>query len=207
MPLMPYIAVIATGWIVHLPRVARFAAIVWLVLAVGANTLATTFGVGGVTEIKLVANPPGNTEAFPDRVVVYSSAGFLVAGPQRDGDVPRLLKALRPDGVRLITFNQNADGGPPDFSTAGLEALSRIAHLLPVPTPAFVRTNPEAAALVHGPVAPGAPRPCTLLDDGTGVWAIRLEPSARKLTTYCPLGHPRYDESVAAEGFAAAALP
>src|SRR6202023_934368 len=103
----------------------------------GATTLATTFGAGGKTEIKLVGSPPTNTEALPDRVVLYSNAGFLVAGPQRDGDVPGLLHALRRHGVRLVTFRnpENAGGGPPDFSTAGLEALSRIAGLRTAPQP------------------------------------------------------------------------
>lgn len=87
LPLIPYLAVIGTGWIVHLPREARFCATALLVLAVAANTLGTTFGLGRPVELALVSHPPV-TGAFPDRVVLYSNQGFLVAGPQRDGDVP-----------------------------------------------------------------------------------------------------------------------
>src|SRR5262249_16935126 len=39
MSLLPYLAVLGTGWIVHLPRAARLAAACVLVLAVAANTL------------------------------------------------------------------------------------------------------------------------------------------------------------------------
>lgn len=121
MPLLPHLAVVGTGWIVYLPRAARVATVAVLAFAVGANTLATTFGVGERAEIALVSAPPENTQAFPDRVVLYSSGGFLVSGPERDGDVPGLLRALRRHGVRVVAFSnpQNAGGGPPDFSTGG----------------------------------------------------------------------------------------
>ena len=46
MPLIVYLAVIATGWIVCLPRKARLVAIVVLAFGVAANTLGITFGVG-----------------------------------------------------------------------------------------------------------------------------------------------------------------
>jgi hypothetical protein len=195
MPLMPYLAVIATGWIVHLTRAARLATIGVLVLAVAANTLGTTFGVGGTTEVKLVGKPPTNTQAFPDRILLYSSAGFLVAGPQRDGDVPGLLHALRRDGVRLVTFSnpENAGGGPPDFSTSGLEVLSEIARLKwALEDTAAVHAGPKVVALIHRPITPGAPPACAKLSDGTGVWVVRLQLAVSRLSLYCPFRHPHF---------------
>lgn len=194
MPLLPYLAVIGTGWIISLRRPARLAAIGILGFAVSANTLATTFGVGGKTEIKLVGSPPTNSQAFPDRVVVYSNAGFLVAGPHRDGDVPGLLGALRRDGVRVVTFSnpENAGGGPPDFSTSGLEALALIARLRPSSVTALVHRGPEFVALLHRSTAPSAPPPCTRLADGTGVWVVRFDSTSRRLSLYCPFPSPHF---------------
>ena len=125
MPLMPYLAVIATGWIIYLPRVARLAATGVLALAVAANTLGTTFGVGGQLETKLVRSPPV-TEALADRIVFYSNRGFLVAGPKRDGDVPGLLQALVRNGVRAVGWIPSQTEGP-DFSFEGLVPLVLLA--------------------------------------------------------------------------------
>jgi hypothetical protein len=190
MPLMPYLAVIATGWIIYLPRAARFVATTVLVLAVVANTLATTFGVGGKVETTLVGSPP-STQAFPDRIVFYSNAGFLVAGPQRDGDVPGLLKALRREGVKVVAFNAS-ESAAPDFSYEGLIPLAMIAGLLPSFETSLVKSAPTAVVLLHRSTSPQAPPMCTRLSDGTGVWAVRIDTQSGKLTYYCPFHHPRY---------------
>lgn len=190
MPLLPYLAVIGTGWIVHLPRLPRLAATGTLALAVTANTLATTFGVGGLSAIKLVKSPPA-TEAFPDQIVFYSNRGFLVAGPQRDGNVPGLFQALRRDGVELIAFDLKQSQGP-DFSFEGLLALALIAKVSLYPEPSLAKRSPTVAALIHQPISPGAPATCARLSDGTGVWVVRLNPASGKLAYYCPLRRSHY---------------
>jgi 4-amino-4-deoxy-L-arabinose transferase-like glycosyltransferase len=188
MPLMPYLAVIGTGWIVHLPRTARLAATGVVVLAVAANTLATSFGVG--KQVDLVSSLPG-TPALPDRIVLYSNEGFLVAGPQRDGDVPGLLRALRRDGVQVVTFSP-AESAAPDFSAEGLFPLAMIAGLSSSYQTALVRTSPAAVALIHQSIPSKAPPTCTRLSDGTGVWVVRLNQAAGKLAFYCPYRHPQF---------------
>lgn len=191
MPLMPYLAVIGTGWIVHLPRTARVAATGALVLAVAANTLGSTFGVGGQAELKLVHSPPA-TEAQSDRVVFYSNRGFLVAGPKRDGDVPGLLRALRRDGVRTIVVSVEESSGP-DFSFEGLIPLASIAKL----TPIFTRGqrfsgSSDVVTLVHKSISPNGPSPCARLSDGTGVFVVRYRPSSGRLMLYCPYRDPSF---------------
>ncbi len=190
MPLMPYLAVIATGWIVYLPRVARLAATGVLVLAVAANTLGTTFGVGGTVETTLVSSPPA-TEASPDRIVFYSNGGFLVAGPKRDGDVPSLLRALRQNGVKVVAWNERQSEAP-DFSFEGLRPLAMIAGLSPSFETTRANTSSTVAALIHQPIAPNAPATCTRLGDGTGVWVLRINPATSRLELYCPFRHPSF---------------
>ncbi len=190
MPLMPYLAVIGTGWIVHLPRTPRLAAAVVLVLAVFANTLSTTFGIGGQVEAKLVSSPP-NTEAFPDRIVLYSPHGFLVAGPQRDGDVPGLFKALRSNGVKVVAFG-TSEIASADFSSEGLFPLATIASLSTSIEPELVSSSPAVVAVIHEPVLPSLPPACTMLSDGTGVWVLRIDPVSRQVGYYCPLRRPQY---------------
>lgn len=190
MPLMPYLAVIGTGWIVHLSRLPRFALVAFLVLAVAANTLSTTFGVGGQVEAKLVGSPP-TTQAFPDRVVFYSNHGFLVAGPQRDGDVPGLFSALHEAGVQVVAFYENQLEAP-DFSGEGIGSLAMIAGLRPSIETSLVVTTAAAVTVLHGPITQSSPAACTILTDRTGVWVLRRDPQSGALVYYCPYRQPRY---------------
>jgi hypothetical protein len=161
-----------------------------LVLAVLANTLSTSFGLGSQVEAKLVSAPP-NTEAYPDRVVVYSNHGFLVAGPQRDGDVPGLLKTLRDEGVEVVAFNAGQIEAA-DFSGEGLGPLAMIAGLLPSVETALADSSPAAVAVIHQSVSSSLPPACTTLSDGTGVWLLRLDQVSAQVTYYCPFRQPQY---------------
>jgi hypothetical protein len=191
LPLLAFLSVIATGWIVRLPRIARVAATVVLLLAVAANTLAITFGVGQEVKVALAGELPA-TEQLPDRVILYSPNGFLVSAPSRDGDVPGLLEALHHNGVRTVAWSleQSAD---PDFSYEGLLPLARIAGLSPA-----VAAGPElypsasVATLLHQRPTAHTPPTCTKLSDGTAVWVVRYDTAAGKLALYCPSRRPQF---------------
>jgi Dolichyl-phosphate-mannose-protein mannosyltransferase len=196
LPLLPYAAVIATGWIVYMPRAVRWTAIVVLLLGVSANTLGTTFGVGNTVKLALAhPTPPG--EEIPDTIVLYSTDGFLVAGPSRDGDVPGLLAALKREGIKTVIWSGRKSIGT-DFDSEGLLPLIRVAGLSPAITAEveFAHSS-DTVTLVHLPAgANGAPA-CTRLSDGTGVWVIRYDTFARELAYYCPTRRPRfYDPGV-----------
>jgi Dolichyl-phosphate-mannose-protein mannosyltransferase len=190
-PLLAFLAVLATGWIAALPRKARLAVSAVLVLGVAANTLGITFGVGREVKLALV-DPLPHTEQPSDQIVVYSTAGFLASAPSRDGDVPGLLEALQRNGVRVVTwgFEQSE---LPDFSFEGLLPLAKIAKLTPQVTqsPEF-RASASVATLLHQGVSTGTPPPCTRLSDGTGVWVLRYDTVAGKPALYCPTRHPQF---------------
>jgi hypothetical protein len=193
MPLMPYLAVIGTGWIVHLPRIWRLAATGLLVVAVAANTLGTTFGVGGKVETTLVRSPPA-TQALADRIVFYSNQGFLVAGPKRDGDVLGLLRALRRDGVTVLAWDVR-ESNDAALSFEGLRALAMIAGLSPSNEAAQVAGSSTTAVLIHQSNPPRAPGACfTRLSDGSSVFAVRRNPASGRMALYCPFGHPHFSE-------------
>jgi 4-amino-4-deoxy-L-arabinose transferase-like glycosyltransferase len=190
-PLLPYLAVIATGWIVYLPRTAYWVAIAVLALGVSANTLGTTFGVGKTVQLELVHPLPQGEEAADD-ITFYSNGGFLVAGPSRDGDVPGLLSALKREGVDTVAWAAEQSTAP-DFDTEGLLPLARIAGLTAGITrrPEFANTS-TIATLIHLPIAARTPPTCTRLADGTGVWVVRYNPSTRRAELYCPYKHPQF---------------
>jgi 4-amino-4-deoxy-L-arabinose transferase-like glycosyltransferase len=192
-PMMPYLAVIATGWIVYLPRAARFIAIAVVVLGVSANTLSTTFGVGGAAAVALTHPLPAGEE-HADEIRFYTSEGFLVAGPRRDGDIPGLLEALHREGVQEIIWGLE-QSRLPDFSFEGLYPLSRIAGLIPAMTenPEF-SNSPRIATLIHEAVSSHAPPPCARVTDGTGVWVVRYDSSLHRPGLYCPSRRPQFYE-------------
>jgi hypothetical protein len=185
LPILGFLAVAATGWIVRLPRPGRTAAIVLLVAAVAANTLGITFGVGSDARLNLVHTPP-STEAFPDQILFYQTSGFLAAAPSRDGDVPGLLAALRREGVKTVSWSFE-QSQLPDFSLEGIKPLVRIAGLEKAITerPQYVR-EASVVTLVHEAVSASKPATCTRLSNGTGVWVVRYDQAAGKLAYYCP---------------------
>jgi hypothetical protein len=191
LPLLAFVSVIATGWITRLPRAGMVAAIGLLALGVATNVLALDFGVGKEVKLALAASLP-DTEQLPDRLIVYSTNGFLDAAPSRDGDVPGLLQELHREGVRTVEFSAEQTAEP-DFSFEGLKPLSMIANLTPFITRApEYSASPSVATFIHVPVAANAPAPCARLSDGTGVWVVRYDTATSKLAFYCPSRRPQY---------------
>jgi hypothetical protein len=202
LPLLPYVAVLATGWIASLPRTARLAAIGLLVLGVSANTLGLTFGVGRESRLALT-HPLSGDQELPGRILLYSTTGFLASSPNRDGDVPGLLDALAREGVRTVAVSF-AQSELPDFSLEGLLPLARIAKLTPVVTegPEFARSA-SVVTLIHEPLTARSAPPCTRVSNGTstwvthertgtGVWMVRYDAAVGKLAFYCPTRRPRF---------------
>ena len=187
LPLLAFTAVIGTGWIACLPRKLALVAVTFLVVAVLANTLATSFGVGGEVSLAL----PQRVASL-EKLVAYSSNGFLAGGPIRDGDLPGLLEQLHREGVRTVTWGSSQSEGP-DFSLEGLIALVRIANLtyLVGRSPEFSRSS-STATLVHEQIRAADPPPCARLHDGTGVWVVRYDAAAAKLALYCPSRRPQF---------------
>jgi 4-amino-4-deoxy-L-arabinose transferase-like glycosyltransferase len=189
-PLMPYLAVIGTGWIVYLRRTPKLVALAVLVVGIGANTLGNTFGVGGNVILPLT-HPLPKTEAYSDRIALYKNEGFLVAGPKRDGDVPSLINTLSRNGVRFLTWN-TIGTATLEFSTEGISALAYIAGLKVFGSISELSSEPQAAALVYEESPGSGPAPCTRLSSGAGVWVARDNPSTNKVTFYCPYPQPHY---------------
>jgi hypothetical protein len=189
LPLLPFLAVIGTGWIVSLRRPARLLATAVVVLSALANTLGGTFGIGSRVGYPL---PAIHTEPLAGRFVFYTNRGFLVAGPHRDGDVLAMLQGLQRSGVRTITWGLE-ESREPDFSFEGLNALAFIAKLTPAMTANHeFSSSPLIATLIHAPITKQAPPTCTRVTDGTGVWVVRYDTAVHQLALFCPTHRPRF---------------
>jgi 4-amino-4-deoxy-L-arabinose transferase-like glycosyltransferase len=212
LPMIVYLSVLGTAWIVRLPQRSRRLATAGLAAAVIATTLGATFGVGGAIPARLTGNlgaalgvgvPPRH------RVVVYANHDYLVSRPRRDGDVLRLLQGLQRIGVRQVYWDPRAAGPEHgDFNGAGLTVLARIAKLSLPRQIAPGLLLPSQALLIYQPVRRGS-APCTRFDDGMSVRVLvgRLD----RAVPYCPgrgvLGPPTSIPPIRQAGQGATNLP
>ncbi len=195
MPLLAYLAVLSGFWVMRLPRPGRFAAVTVLVLVVAVNTIGASFGTG----VNLKTSLPGaNATALesPGRITFLSKEGFIVAGPERDGNLLSAMRALKRRGVEHILWPRGPDLVNLAFSDAGVEALALLAGLdthakLP-PQSAPPATWSHFAVFGQGTIVAGEPPPCLVLDDGTGVWIRIGDALASGNQDYCPSRHPEF---------------
>ncbi len=190
MPLLLYLAVFGAGWIVRLGRRGRIAATTVLVVAALANTLMINTGVGG--EHAFWLEKESTALERPGDVPIFSTQGFPVGAPHRDGDLLATFQALQRNGIRTVTWIPSQSQGS-DFTRIGIEVLSNVAGLSTlektVPLPTLTRVD---VILSHSKIAPGEPPPCVRLDDGTGVWVRIGDPVAPGAQDYCPLPKPHF---------------
>jgi hypothetical protein len=187
-PILVFLAVIGTGWLVQLGRTTRIALVTVLVIVACINMLGASFGVGKEVAVSLA---PSSTLQEEGRLTIFSNAGFIVDKPMRDGDMLAMLRALRSHGVRTVDLSTRFLIEP-DFSLVGLTALSEIADLAVVVGVAPGKLSPRDAVFAHSAIAAAQPPPCVRLDDGTGVWIRLGNPNTRGARDYCPTRHPAF---------------
>jgi uncharacterized membrane protein YsdA (DUF1294 family) len=211
LPMLVYLSVLGTAWIVRLQPLARTLTTAGLVAAVLATTLGATFGVGGTIPARLPGNlgaPLGIGVPPRDQVVVYANHDYLVSGPRRDGDLLGLLRELHRIGARHVYWDPAAAGPEhADFNGAGLTVLARIAKLSVPDLIARERILPGYVLLTYQPAPPGS-APCVRFDNGMGVWA--LIGSGVSAVSYCPgreLGSPTPVPQISNPGGGATNLP
>jgi hypothetical protein len=188
MPLLIYPAVFAGGWIASLKGRWRALGVGALAAAVGATVFGVTFGLGTAQTITL--GPSHDHLETPGTLTLYGN-GFLVSGPERDGDLLGVLQALRHEGVRAIAWSP-LQGTEPDFSNGGVQALALVAGLAAEEGAPYGALGPHAAVLAHAKIQPHEAPPCVALSDGTGVWMRIGNPVASGAQDYCPLPRPHY---------------
>ena len=192
MPLLVYLAVFGVGWLTRLPRPGRAAAATTLALVGAVNIVGTSFGDGPRVNLSLPAKKAGILQG-PRFLTLFSSGGFLVSGPERDGDMLATLRALRHDGIRAIALEPTS-AEDSAFSPVGIVALDIIAELATISeesTP-VTRLTEEYAILRNAPVEPSEVPPCLTLTNGTGVWIKIGSPGSSAVRDYCPSRHPQF---------------
>jgi 4-amino-4-deoxy-L-arabinose transferase-like glycosyltransferase len=185
LPMLVYVAVLATGWIANLtrPGLRRWLSVTVVALAtvyfVGVST-----GTGSDARISL----PGaqNNVLHQWQLTLYEADGYVRAGPQSDGDVPALMDGLRRAGIRGISIATGPN--PIDFNNWGLMTLA-VTHGLLNGDPSVPAT--QQASLILGAPGLAGPPPCQRLLDGSGIYVVRGPAPGLNLATLRNPADPR----------------
>lgn len=198
LPMLVYLAVLATGWISTIGlRWWRRGLSAGVVVLAAIYLIGLSAGIGGAVRIPLPAAK--RTLVDPNQLTLYETTGWLRGGPVHDGDIQGLLSGLHAAGVQDLLLP--AGSNVVDFNKPGLSTMA-IADGLHVNDAGAFPTEQQASLIrrVAGP-APGVP-PCQQLNDGSAIYAIRgvasgLDPELmrdpsdpqRSYTLICP-GRP-----------------
>lgn len=188
LPALVFVAVIATAWIVALPRRARRLAVGVLVALLVLNTASQNLGIGGHHVLKTpwaVASPIGEYS-----FTLASELGYFEGPPSRNAQpFVDLLNRIHMRGGRAVALDE------PAFSSGGWHlagtTLLVVGHtkLLLTFAPESVRSRSDYWVTRLPIDATGRP-PCIaspLADDGTGLYVYRGRvPRSARAATDCP---------------------
>lgn len=184
-PMVVFLAVLGVGWVSRLPRHMRVAVATLLVLVALANSLGVAFGVGNNIKLGTYTSPDLQ---LPGVVRLFTTEGYSIGAPTRNGSILRLLRALHRAGVREVRWN-SVEETELDYSWPGMVALAQIAGL----TVASESVDPLRAKRDYAFFRRGSPRlgtPCIVLSDETGVWGVWVRlggpQHGPEAWTYCP---------------------
>jgi hypothetical protein len=191
MSMLVYLAVFGSFWIVRLPRPGRLVATATLVVVVLANTLASSFGVGGTVSVSL-PHALQAAKGQPVAATIYSNEGYLVStAPHREDNMEGTLEALKARGVEAVavlpteTFNEAA-------FLEGLLPLTVIAGLNLGETSAVSGFNDTVAVFDREKLTNNKTPACIKMPDGTGVWIRLGNPYAAGVQDFCPAFKPQF---------------
>ncbi|HEY1775859.1 MAG TPA: glycosyltransferase family 39 protein [Solirubrobacteraceae bacterium] len=168
LPMLVYVAVLATGWIATLGH-RRWRAVLSaaVVVSAAAYFVGVSAGIGGPVRISL----PGAQQSPIERgqLTLYAPGGWIRGGPVHDGDVQSLLASLHASGIRDVIFQTGDD--PVDFNGAGLRFMAVAQGLRDGDAGAFSANR--QASLVLSPPGAATPPPCQRLNDGSRIYVLR----------------------------------
>lgn len=189
MPLVVYVGILGTAWFATGGRRwLRVAAGALLAAVCALNLFTASTGEGPDAGLRV----PGTwTPAVTDagRATVFSTGGWLVAGPQDGGRVQDALAAARRQGARLVAIDR-VGAGASDFNAAAIGVLARFAGLRVAPGDDYAALGPRDLFVTSG--ASPAP-PCGRTPSGVGIYYERgsdLQPIRSADDLVCPPRSP-----------------
>jgi hypothetical protein len=174
LPLLVYVAVMGTFWMVGIRHTVLRRVVIGGVIALAALSVESMqIGIGGIHRA-MIPLPGGQSDnlIFPYKLTVYENQGWLRGPPQHDADARWLIRGLKREGYTTLSIDQSVNDL--DFSELG---LTPVAFSLGVQVPQLTTENAPGPAphevflLLRSPQA-GGPPPCMTLTDGNQIFAV-----------------------------------
>jgi 4-amino-4-deoxy-L-arabinose transferase-like glycosyltransferase len=187
MPLLVYVAVLGTGWILFLPRAGRVVAQTVLALLVVASFAGAAFGLGPTTIELRFPNAPSQSESYvlAGHFTLYSNDGFVFGKPERGGDLIPIMRDLHAQGARSVRWYPTL-GQTVWFNIFALNLVANLSGLEPLPV-TDAQLGPGEVGFENAPLGALNEPPCERLADGSGIWVLRGLPGGRVVDA-CPRG-------------------
>jgi dolichyl-phosphate-mannose-protein mannosyltransferase len=187
LPLIVYLAVLGTVWVVRLGPRPRLIAVAALGLALGASVLGAGFGVGGEVRVALASHMVRNRAVFgiarTRQIVIYTNRIFQLSGPRRGDDLLAMLRSLERHGIQTVSWLPWQEEEY-EFDHYGLDILAAMAGMGELPTFDPSSMPPGAALLMRNSVT-GSP-PCARMAGGHGVWVRVGRALDPRTPDFCP---------------------
>jgi hypothetical protein len=184
MPIVVYVGILGSAWFATSSRRWLRTALGTLLVAICAlNLFTVSTGSGPDAAVDLGIG----AATVPDhgRLTLFSTAGWLVGGPEQGGDVEASLKAAKAQGARYVAIDRVGVGGS-DYNVTGLGILIRFAGLEVAPNNDYAALGPrDLFATSGGSQAP----PCGVGAEGTPIYFERgpdVQPVASADNLVCP---------------------
>lgn len=174
LPALVYMAALGTGWIATAKR-WRAPLTTALTAVVPINPFGISTGLGNTIRIGL-PGAPSNSVLAERHITLYSPDGWLRGGPEHDGDLLALMRGLKRDGVRTVTF-EAASSDDINFNTSGLQVRATEAGLpyTTIYNPGGL--GPRDAFILRHNLQPGDPPPCQRLMTVAGCTSCLVTPT------------------------------
>ncbi len=181
LPLLVYVAVLGSGWILTLPRNGRLVAGSLLALVASVNMLGASFSSGHHVRVALPGANKGSA-VLARSFSLYEDDGYAHGAPVQSDDLLSKLRELRARGVRQVQWDM-VDASKLTFNYEGLRAYALIAELAAAPTQGGYL--PDVVALYTKSAGKGG-KPCATMYDGTEIFMAYGDPRARSVEDACP---------------------
>jgi 4-amino-4-deoxy-L-arabinose transferase-like glycosyltransferase len=191
MPLLVFVALLGTAWFATAAqRWLRVGAGTALAIVCVLNVFTVSTGDGPNVAFHVnAATDAANGAPQAGDVHLFSTDGFVVAGPSRSSDVLAQLRAARRQGARQIAIDR-LNVGPSEYNAAGVTVLAHFAGLDVAPNNDYAALGPRDLYVTGGESS--AP-PCQRVVTGEGVYfelGADVAPVSSADTLVCPTRSP-----------------
>jgi hypothetical protein len=164
LPMLPYLAVLGSGWIPLLRHRGRLIA-GGAIAAVALLNVVMAIWVSGPLGQLYIHGLPSNGEGR--QLTFWAPQGWIAGRPETSDAIVQVMRAAHAGG-KTIVFDPGADQSR--FNQPGLDILSREAKA-PIAFPFENKPDQVVIANRNPPLATA--KPCGMLSDGTGIYLSR----------------------------------